>query len=608
MNGSYYNLIKHQQRFAALSFILALSVPFTITIRGAPYILAVIRQDILENAINRLNQIQSATICTDNISQTLASADSDHPGLAGKIYCNRGEEYSSIPATRIWAKTYDKYKVIINIDKDSNNLLYLYTNLNPEPGEWVNAVVVGKSNIIIKILSLLDTVWIVPSLYAGMTLLLGLFLLNNRSRLAAFGSELQKIQDLRFQLESMLEELPDLVVFRDALTGTTMANQSARNYFGSDVPEGINLQIDSGPYSQIRDIFETHHETHQKIWQEGAVLRREEDLVDLQGDIRVHDTIRTPLYLENTRSGFLFVARDIVELKQKENLLQLQNREIEALHQKQEADYLLMSYLLDPFQSNRCGDLRYQTKVFSRPFRKFNYKGKTGYLGGDLSVIEDVILYYNNELQNHIFFINADAMGKSMQGAGGALVLGATIRAYLTELSSNSARQIQPEDALRSLYETLQQVFLTFNGSMAISCVAGFIHKNSGELFFFNAEHPFPIIYRGGKAGFIGESVILRKVGFENPVEFYCHRYLLSPGDIFMVGSDGKDDIVIPQESGEPQINFDETLFLRSVEKAKGDPLALAQRIKETGSFMDDFSLLYINYKKMEGDYDNRIK
>ena len=49
---------------------------------------------------------------------------------------------------------------------------------------------------------------------------------------------------------------------------------------------------------------------------------------------------------------------------------------------------------------------------------------------------------------------------------------------------------------------------------MMLSAVIGLIDVNSGIMFYVNFEHPYPIVYRKGKADFIGNNYILRKIGY----------------------------------------------------------------------------------------------
>ena len=72
----------------------------------------------------------------------------------------------------------------------------------------------------------------------------------------------------------------------------------------------------------------------------------------------------------------------------------------------------------------------------------------------------------------HTVFLNADAMGKSMQGAGGILVLGSVFHSVIerTKLSPKEA-DVFPEHWLNYTFVELHRVFEVFDGSMLISLV-----------------------------------------------------------------------------------------------------------------------------------------
>jgi serine phosphatase RsbU (regulator of sigma subunit) len=54
-------------------------------------------------------------------------------------------------------------------------------------------------------------------------------------------------------------------------------------------------------------------------------------------------------------------------------------------------------------------------------------------------------------------------------------------------------------------------VFKSFNGSMVISAVIFMIEDETGKAFYINAEHPYSVLYRDGKASFIEEGIQLPK-------------------------------------------------------------------------------------------------
>ena len=62
--------------------------------------------------------------------------------------------------------------------------------------------------------------------------------------------------------------------------------------------------------------------------------------------------------------------------------------------------------------------------------KKFSFRNKSSEIGGDVIMMKDLEINKNS----YLAFINADAMGKSIQGAGGALVLGTVFKSFLNRI------------------------------------------------------------------------------------------------------------------------------------------------------------------------------
>ncbi|XDD44874.1 SpoIIE family protein phosphatase [Leptospira sp. WS39.C2] len=267
--------------------------------------------------------------------------------------------------------------------------------------------------------------------------------------------------------------------------------------------------------------------------------------------------------------------------------------QLQILKEKQDGDYFLTSLLIQPLAriENKIPELVIESYVNQK--KKFQFRGKDGEIGGDICIVGSIQL----ESGEFTVFANADAMGKSIQGAGGALVLGVVFQAVLSRAKSSYTKKRPPELWLKDLYVELQSVFESFDGSMLSSVVLGMVGKN-GYLYYINAEHPWSILYRDGVASFIETELSMRKLGFpKNNHFFQIKTFSLLDGDTLLIGSDGRDDIGLFSENGERIINEDETLVLRFVERSEGNLKALVQEIEENGEVTDDISFLKISYR-----------
>ncbi|PJZ66949.1 serine/threonine protein phosphatase [Leptospira wolffii] len=271
--------------------------------------------------------------------------------------------------------------------------------------------------------------------------------------------------------------------------------------------------------------------------------------------------------------------------------------ELQRLKVQQDGDYFLTSLLAKPLFYNANKSSKVGTQFILHQKKKFEFKGKHADLGGDLCVTGNLRLGKPDDYQRYTFAMNGDAMGKSMQGAGGSLVMGVVINSILARSAANDrVLDSSPSEWLTEIYDEMQSVFKSFNGSMVISGTFLLVEDESGKVWYFNAEHPYSVIYRDGRAGFLETGLTLRKIGLDSEYEFKVHQTRLEPGDVLIIGSDGKDDLDLTPEKEIRTINEDEMLFLQLVEKGKGDLIGIEEEILKVGELTDDLSLLRVEY------------
>lgn len=287
-----------------------------------------------------------------------------------------------------------------------------------------------------------------------------------------------------------------------------------------------------------------------------------------------------------------------LELKVKERTLEVTQKmeEVQALKIQQDGDYFLTSLIEKPLSTNFNKSKFVSTNIYIDQKKKFSFRKKESDLGGDLCITGN--LRFGDGKDRWVVFFNADAMGKSMQGAGGAIVAGTAMNNILSRSARNNRiLDISPEEWIENTYLELDSIFKTFNGSMLISCVLGILNEKTGEMIYFNAEHPWTVLYRDGKASFIEDELTLRKLGSESEFPFRPQNFKLSPGDILIAGSDGRDDLNFGKD-GDRNLNEDETLFLRLVEESRGSLESLVQLIEFQGELTDDLSLIRIGFQE----------
>lgn len=300
---------------------------------------------------------------------------------------------------------------------------------------------------------------------------------------------------------------------------------------------------------------------------------------------------------------FLRVHNQVEELnadlenKVEERTSELQKTlsEVRGLKVQQDGDYFLTSLLIKPLGMNQSRSDYVNIDFFVRQKKEFQFKNRDVEIGGDLCIANTIQL----KDKNYTVFLNGDAMGKSIQGAGGALVLGVVFKSIVVRTQMSKKNQDQfPEQWLKQAFIELQDTFVSFDGSMLVSIVMGLVEDQTGLLYYINAEHPWSVLYRDKQAKFIENDLLLYKVGIAGLVGILQVQTLqLQPRDVIIIGSDGRDDILIgTDEVGQRIINEDETQFLRRVEEGNGQLEEIAEAVQRTGELTDDFTMLRVGY------------
>lgn len=271
---------------------------------------------------------------------------------------------------------------------------------------------------------------------------------------------------------------------------------------------------------------------------------------------------------------------------------------VRSLKEQQDGDYFLTSLLMDPLGGNHASSHELSIGRLILQKKRFRFRKWESEIGGDLIALYDVQL----RGEKFTVFINADAMGKSMQGAGGAIVVGTVFKSVVnrTQVVSSAADR-SPEQWLKECYLELQSVFVSFDGHMLVSAVIGLVQDSTGMLYYINAEHPPVVLYRHRTASYLADAGdTLRKLGVDDdqtPLRVIGFR--LQPDDVLIVGSDGRDDLMMGEdERGNRIISSDDQLFLSLTERGAGMLREIVDEAFRIGQQTDDLSLLRLAYRE----------
>ena len=426
-------------------------------------------------------------------------------------------------------------------------------------------------------------------------IMLVIFFSIGRKILASFLSSQDSLELRINQLQALLTAIPDMIVFKDYKGRWQMANQAALSTLNlkPNQYKGLSDQELNIAIAQKR-FLEQCEKNYAKVWDSGEALHFEGTLE--KQNKQIFDIIETPIYAKRqSNSGTLMVARDITKIKDIETELKDKNAAVTALKNQQDGDYFLTTLLLDQLQQQNNTSTVVKTDILHKPLKKFSFNKRDFSIGGDLTLVFNIKMTYSGKERDFLFSINSDAMGKSIQGAGGALVFGAAIQAEVNRAQENIPDD--PRQWLTDLYTSLNNLFVTFNGTMAISALVSLICEDSGEMWFFNAEHTMPILYRDGSAQFLQKDINAHKMGFDLGLGFSISKFLLNTHDVIIIGSDGKDDIIMVKNSKERYLNDDPEAFLGLVQESKAEWPSLIDSLENSGQAKDDISLLRIEYQ-----------
>ncbi|MBK6604601.1 MAG: SpoIIE family protein phosphatase [Leptospiraceae bacterium] len=257
----------------------------------------------------------------------------------------------------------------------------------------------------------------------------------------------------------------------------------------------------------------------------------------------------------NLKTNFTTIQKHNKQLEERieerTNELKETLSEVQELRIQQEGDYFLTTLIAEHLMQNRNKSPYIKIDFLTEQKKTFQFKGKTRHLGGDISIAGNL----NFLGKKFTMFFNGDAMGKSMQGAVGALIIGSLVNSIMSRSAANKRVITKESDRwLRETFFEIQKVMEAFDGTMFVSCILGVIEDETGLLQFFNAEHPLSVVYRDGKASFIEDGITAHKLGMPFNVDVGLIQFQLQPGDVIFCGSDGKDDLILNKGSSGTRI------------------------------------------------------
>ena len=150
----------------------------------------------------------------------------------------------------------------------------------------------------------------------------------------------EALQKSEKQLQTLIDNIPDFVCFKDRDSRWLLANEAGIrifqlegiDYMGKKDSELAELN------SKLRDSFLTCKESDARVWKEDVVIHGEEMIPDADGSVRVYDVTKVPVFQAGReRKGIIVIGHDITERKQAEEKIYKANRLYTVLSQVNQA-------------------------------------------------------------------------------------------------------------------------------------------------------------------------------------------------------------------------------------------------------------------------------
>lgn len=393
------------------------------------------------------------------------------------------------------------------------------------------------------------------------------------------------LHDPDFLLQSLMDNMPDLIYFKDRQSRFVMMNKAASRWQGFNSPNDVIGTSDFDHYNEEEASRMLAAEQH--IIATGEPMEGvEEQQTRKNGEVAWLSTTKMPM--KNDRGeiiGTFGVSRDITDHKQAELRAADYDEQIRKIKNQMEEDIRMAGDLQKIFFPRSYPDFRITGKGNACAVEFLHHYRASGIVSGDFCTIRRL-----SDTEAGIFL--CDVMGHGVRAALGTALICAMVE-ELSALEKNPGNYLGRMNALLLPILRQEDMFLYATACYMVFDVA------TGTLRLATAGHPVPLHFRGKEhsARWLMDDASLRgpALAVSKSAEYQTFEKKIEPGDAVVMYTDGLYEAESPE--GE---EFGEDRLLAAAGRLCGMPLdkLFASLIGEvddfagTGGFSDDVCLI----------------
>jgi sigma-B regulation protein RsbU (phosphoserine phosphatase) len=333
--------------------------------------------------------------------------------------------------------------------------------------------------------------------------------------------------DAKIYLQNLVENIPDILYFKDLKSRFKLLNYSCLSKHGFDSLEDAIGRTDA-------DVFSEEH-AKQALADEQLIIRSGQPLSGLEeketwpdGSVTWVSTTKMPLRdWDGSVIGTFGISRDITAKKEAELLAAAYADEIKRLKDVMEDDLHMAGELQKAFFPQRYPVFPADATPANSRLEMFHINQSSGIVGGDLCTIKRI-----SETEAGIFL--CDVMGHGVRAALGTAI----VRSMIEDLSHI---ETDPGKLLARMNHQVAPIFQRSLDMMFITAIYLIIDTSSGEIRYASAGHPTPLIQSGAAGEIESASASLESpaLALLEEFEFQTVERVLKPGDTLLLYTDG---------------------------------------------------------------------